>query len=77
MAQYISKDAVVEVSYDSDNKQLVLVFETTDGTETVNVAIDDFVDTSQQQVTVLNWENDQFSVKLNEEYLCNKILSIK
>jgi len=45
MAQYISKDAVVEVSYDSDNKQLVLVFETTDGTETVNVAIDDFVDT--------------------------------
>lgn len=76
MAQYISKDAVVEASYDSDNKQLVLVFETTDGTETVNVAIDDFVDI-QQQVTVLNWENDQFSVKLNEEYLCNKILSIK
>lgn len=45
MAQHISKDAVVEVSYDSDNKQLVLVFETTDGTETVNVTIDDFVDT--------------------------------
>lgn len=44
MTQYISKDAVVEVSYDSDNKQLVLVFETTDGTETVNVVIDDFVD---------------------------------
>ena len=45
MAQHISKDAVVEVSYGSDNKQLVLVFETTDGIETVNVVIDDFVDT--------------------------------
>ena len=45
MAQYISKDAVVEASYDYDNKQLILVFETTDGNETVNVAIDDLVDT--------------------------------
>ena len=45
MAQYILKDAVVEVSYDFDNKQLVLVFETTNRTEIVNVAIDDFVDT--------------------------------
>ena len=44
MAQYISKDAVVEASYDSDSKQLVLAFETTDGTETVNFAIDDLVD---------------------------------
>ena len=43
MAQYISKDAVVEVSYGSDNKQLVLVFETTDGIETVNVVIDDLM----------------------------------
>ena len=45
MAQYISKDSVEEISYGSDNKQLVLVFETTDGIETVNVVIDDFVDT--------------------------------
>ena len=45
MKQHISKDAVVEASYDSDNKQLILIFETTDGTETVNIVIDDFVDT--------------------------------
>ena len=56
MTQHISKDTVVDVSYDSDNKQLVLVFETTDGTETINVAIDDLVDTYpiQQQLTLLN-----------------------
>lgn len=45
MTQRISKDAVVEASYDSDNRQLILILETTDGNETVNIAINDFVDT--------------------------------
>ena len=63
----IPKDQFLkEVSYDSGNKQLVFVFETTDGTETVNVAIDDLVDTYTAG-NGLKLENNQFSVKLNED----------
>ena len=63
----IPKDQFLKtVSYDAGNKELVFVFETTDGTVTTRVSVNDLVDTYEAGNGLVLVDN-QFSVKLNEE----------
>ena len=63
----IPKDQFLkEVSYDAGNKAIVFTFETTEGTQVVNVSVADLVDTYTAG-NGLKLENNQFSVLINED----------
>ena len=63
----IPKDQFLKsVTYDAGNKALIFVFETTEGTVTTNVNVNDLVDTYTAG-NGLSLNGNQFSVKLNEE----------
>ena len=63
----IPKDQFLKsVTYDSGNKQLIFVFETTQGTVTTNVSVDDLVDTYTAG-NGLTLTDNVFTVKINED----------
>ena len=63
----IPKDQFLKsVTYDAGNKELVFVFETTDGTVTTNVSVNDLVDTYVAG-NGLTLTDNEFAVRINED----------
>ena len=63
----IPKDQFLRsASYDAGNKELIFVFETTQGTVTTNVSVADLVDTYTAG-NGLTLANNEFSVRINED----------
>lgn len=63
----IPKDQFLKsVTYDAGNKELVFVFETTEGTVTTNVSVNDLVDTYTAG-NGLTLTGNEFAVRINED----------
>ena len=63
----IPKDQFLKsVTYDAGNKELVFVFETTEGTVTTNVSVNDLVDTYTAG-NGLTLSDNEFAVRINED----------
>jgi len=64
----IPKDQFLKsVTYDAGNKEIVFVFETSEGDKTVRVSVADLVDTYTAGNGLQLDENNKFSVKINED----------